>query len=278
MPEDILPTNEPAADVTPAPDVTPDEGVTPDVTPTENKAWYENLGVEIPDDNRGLFDKYKTAEDFVKGYSELNKAFSQKKGIQPLSEESTAEQIKEYREAMGIPEEPDAYSWEKPEDFNLDDERFTDWKKTMHEANLTDAQAKVLFEKWHEDDKQFSEFVQAEQEKLATESKAALKQDWGKDFDNRIVAAAEVAKKFNLVDSLKKGGIINDQNIIRLLDAVAQNMKEGRIPDAQNNAAAINEEYEKVATDPDRLDPSKPRYSELNKRFRELVEQRTRSK
>lgn len=139
--------------------------------------------------------RYKSADAIAKSYREAyNKA---KNGAKPveLTDKSTPEEVKAYREAMGIPEDPAAYPGEFREDFTpneADKAILGDFKAAMHGKNVPPAAASAALE-WYQDfaTAQAQE-LNANLAKVAKETQTALRSEWGGEYDGNIGAAQQI--------------------------------------------------------------------------------------
>ena len=98
-------------------------------------------------------DKFKTPQEAIIAYKELQTQFSKTRPAPELAKDATAEQIKEYREQVGIPE-----SWDKY-DTNLengvvinefDKPIVEDFLKKAHDKNLKPSEVKNALQAYFE--------------------------------------------------------------------------------------------------------------------------------
>lgn len=140
--------------------------------------------------------RYKSIDAISRGFREAyNTAKNGGPKLPALSDKSTPEEVKAYREAMGIPEDPTAY----PGDFRkgyqateADQAILGDFKAAMHARNVPPAAASAALE-WYQD------FATAQQQeldgnlaKVAKETQAALRNEWGGEYDGNIGAAQQL--------------------------------------------------------------------------------------
>lgn len=136
--------------------------------------------------------RYKSVDAISRGFREsYNAAKSGKKSIQ-LTEKSSPEEVKAYREANGIPDDPTAYPGDFREGFTpseADKAILGDFKSAMHEKNVPPAAAKAALE-WYED------FAVTQKQQLdgnlakkAKETQTLLRNEWGGEYDGNLDAA-----------------------------------------------------------------------------------------
>jgi hypothetical protein len=104
-----------------------------------------------------------------------------------LGKNATPEQIKEYREAMGIPETPDKYDLGK--DIKIDGinpELLGEMLKEAHDTNQTPAQVQATLKAWTK----ISQSVREQQFELDVNtqktSEDALRTEWGPEYRRNI--------------------------------------------------------------------------------------------
>ncbi|WP_234843748.1 hypothetical protein [Sinorhizobium meliloti] len=140
--------------------------------------------------------RYKSIDAISRGFREAyNTAKNGGPKLSALSEKSTPEEVKAYREAMGIPEDPTAYPGDFREGYQAteaDKAILGDFKAAMHARNVPPAAASAALE-WYQD------FATAQQQeldgnlaKVAKETQAALRNEWGGEYDGNIGAAQQL--------------------------------------------------------------------------------------
>lgn len=112
-----------------------------------------------------------------------------------LSEKASAEEVKAYREAMGIPEEAKDYPVSFSDDYaatEQDKAILDSFKAYLHQANADPRAAKAALG-WYQD------FAKAQQQelsgnlaKVAKETQAALRTEWGGEYDGNLNAAQQL--------------------------------------------------------------------------------------
>lgn len=140
--------------------------------------------------------RYKSIDAISRGFREAyNTAKNGGPKLATLSDKSTPEEVKAYREAMGIPEDPNAYPGDFREGYQAteaDKAILGDFKQAMHARNVPPAAASAALE-WYQD------FATAQQQeldgnlaKVAKETQAALRNEWGGEYDGNIGAAQQL--------------------------------------------------------------------------------------
>lgn len=140
-------------------------------------------------------ERYKSVDAISKAFKEARNAAKNAGKPLALSDKATPEEVKAYREAMGIPEEAKDYPVSFREGYEASDQDkaiLESFKSYLHEKNADPRAGSAALE-WYQD------FAQAQQQelsanlaKVAKETQAALRNEWGGEYDGNIGAAAEL--------------------------------------------------------------------------------------
>lgn len=164
------------------------------------KYWGDDWKQKLAGDDEKLMknlDKYKTPNELAKGYLELQKRFSETRPIPQLAKDATPEQVKEYREKLGIPESPDKY------DIKLDgvvigdhDKPVVDaWLEKAHAANMTPAQVNQTLQSYFEVQNKIQSDLNQKAEAQNKEFEATLQKEWGVDYKNNLNLVSSYLQK-----------------------------------------------------------------------------------
>ncbi|PST27205.1 hypothetical protein C7U60_02665 [Mesorhizobium plurifarium] len=140
--------------------------------------------------------RYKSIDAISRAYREAyNTAKNGGAKLPALTDKSTPEEIKAYRDAHGIPEDPSAYPGDFRQDFRATDTDkaiLGEFKTAMHARNVPPAAAAAALD-WYQD------FATAQQQELdgnlarvAKETQSALRNEWGGEYDGNIGAAQQL--------------------------------------------------------------------------------------
>ncbi|WP_370126225.1 hypothetical protein [Sinorhizobium fredii] len=140
--------------------------------------------------------RYKSIDAISRGFREAyNTAKNGGQKLPVLSEKSTPEEVKAYREANGIPEDATAYPGDFRQDYKAteaDKAILGGFKTAMHARNVPPAAAAAALD-WYQD------FATAQQQeldgnlaKVAKETQSALRNEWGGEYDGNIGAAQQL--------------------------------------------------------------------------------------
>ncbi|MFN7089978.1 MAG: hypothetical protein ACK4P4_05450 [Allorhizobium sp.] len=139
--------------------------------------------------------RYKSVDAISKGFREAYNAAKNGKKVPALTDKSTPEEVKAYREANGIPDDPTQYPGDFREGFTASEQDTAilgSFKEAMHSKNVPPAAASAALE-WYQD------FAVAQQQELsanlaktAKETQTALRNEWGGEYDGYINAAQQL--------------------------------------------------------------------------------------
>ncbi len=240
MPDDIAPPTllgEPASAPPPAP---PAGGDAPPPAPPTNppaqwvgedgkftEGWADRLPPEYAD-YKLTAARHQSLPDLVKAYHNARQEIS-KKGIIPINEKSTPEQIAEYRKATGVPETPEGYGL-KPENLpeGMEWSAATEKKfaEIAHQHNIPAPAMKALAAAQVAIDQQrMSEAINMAKENLEA-GRNALRDEWKGEYAGNIALAERAAKTVGL-DVNSPG--LTDPNVVKALARMANMMSEDKL-------------------------------------------------
>ena len=209
---------------------------------TEN--WAEKLGDDFTDDVATL-----SHYDSVQKLAKFGMDSKRKLGHDPATlvkipdesagEEVFAEQQTAFNKAGGRPDTADEYKYELSSELkvklgDLEDDRMAKIRKFAHEdLGISQAKFKKLLDFYHND---LSEGIDAagvineERQAEAIEaSTAELKKEWKTGFEDRVLRANAVLRKFGGADAVASLGAENNPLMVRFLDSIASVLSESSI-------------------------------------------------
>jgi hypothetical protein len=153
---------------------------------------------------RATYEKYDTIEALLGGTGNLA-SLAGKKGLQPLpegaDEKTTAEFHETLKSVLKIPETPEAYGIQKPDEVpdELWDEEFAkEAQAKFHELNIPPAAAKALVELDTQRAMKIHEQIGLQQAELVNKEKGKLHDAFGGEFDRKMMLAKQTAQKLGL--------------------------------------------------------------------------------
>ncbi len=267
-------------------------GILPkEVAPVETSqpVWSEKWREEMASgDEKALkeLQKHKSPADAIKAYRELQKEFSRTRPLPQLAKDATPEQVKEYREAAGIPESWEKYDIQLDKGLTIgeaDKPAVNEYLKEFHNANLKPEEVKkvlqIHFEHQNKIAAEAMKIVEAHEQQTAT----TLRQELGVKYDESLNKAASFLQESlgsesyeRLRQAVAPDGtlLINDPKLLKhFIDAAGNKYGNATPPPTVGHnlasQAAKKAELEKIAaTNPklwyDSLD-LRTEYSELTK-------------
>jgi hypothetical protein len=194
--------------------------------------WYSSLSEDVrgAEGFEDFASKYGSLDEAVKGGFNASKQVGRAtEGMIKLPGENATDEERQafQREALGVPETPEGYEWQAPEGVDLDAlgieaDSLKEASAKLHEAGLSPSQYKAAMDLYANTRAQEQEMFSAHQAKLATETEAALKKEWGADYNDNIKLANDTAEKLGIAEMLKGYGIINEKPVIDLLHKFGQ--------------------------------------------------------
>lgn len=177
----------------------------------------------LPDDlrNSPSLAKFKDPADLAKSYLNLQTAIG-RKGVIPPKPDDPKEVHEAFRKALGVPDAPDGYKIERPQDIPEDiwDPEGAQWfAGVAHEAGLTPQQAQALATAFA---KRTAEQVAARTDPVALDMELA--REWGAQKDRNIELAKRAARQLahdmpEVLDALERK--VGGANLVKLFYRIA---------------------------------------------------------
>ena len=237
-----------------------DPGAAATLTPAGD--WRENLDPSIKD--HPALANLATPADVAKSYVNAQQLIG-KKGVplpgkesDPLDDTKNMEWNTVY-DTLGRPSDPKAYDLPVIEGApEVPDEVADSFKSAAHKLGLLPHQVAGLY-RWNQD--MATGHVQQSQESMVQglqESEAAMRQEYGKQFDSNIQNARGLINKFGgeeVSQALEQSGMGNNPHLIRMMVKIAGQFSEDgniHLGEAQPNILSPKEakdEIDKVMAD-----------------------------
>jgi hypothetical protein len=247
------PAPSPTPDPAPAPAPSPDPAPTPDPAPAPGPAPTDwRAGITNPDAR-------KMADDSTDINHLAERALTMRQklanAIIPPGKDAKPEEIAAYRQKIGVPETPDGYTWQDPEGYTpteTDKAMRGTMAKAFHDANISAEAAKALTATYREMITAQAQAIKDADAKYAQESDAALKTEWGADYEKNKTYAGRAAKEIfgdqfddarNIED--KNGKFVLDNPImLKALAKIGREMGEDRLGSviSDSDRSSINDQ------------------------------------
>lgn len=181
--------------------------------------------------------RYATLKDAIKAGVEAQNKIGSIKAIQPITKESTPEEIAAYREAHGIPESPDKYEIKLPDGMVLGEEdkpMVDEFLKLAHENNIPAPVANALIAQQLAAREQLIEQQEAKDSQDLIDARKTLTSNdvWGSEAKlninliNNMLDGAQPGLKEQLMGArLANGKLLgNDPDALLWLASVARDL------------------------------------------------------
>ncbi len=177
---------------------------------------------------------FKTADDLAKAYVNLEAKLGADKVTLPKKSPEGARDFSTWEgwDALGRPKEATGYEIKAPEgrEFSDQDKAFHDaMRPHLHKAGITQAQLDALAPGWSEVMAGFAAERESAVSKQVDETEAALKKEWGAQFQTRMNDANLAAEKLggqDLVAALDELGMGRSAPVLKAMAKVGAMLRE----------------------------------------------------
>ena len=179
----------------------------PPKDPPSSEDWRDLVATGAPEESRKKFraslDKLSSPADIGRELLTLRKGINEKpSGIKPLTENSTDEEKVAYAKALGWPGDTEGYGYKRPDHLDKTlpvevlEQTEKRWLEFANEARLPKEVANATLDFYYKEleGEAASRAKRADEDAAKTE--AALKQEYGKDYEENINYAKAYAMAF----------------------------------------------------------------------------------
>ena len=217
------------SDSTPPETKTDNKGTTAEGSEKQTKEGAESYPAwtqQLPEDLRNDADfmkqmgKFQKIGELSKAYSELEKKLGNSI-VQP-GENASNEEIAAFYERLGKPKTADGYSFSK-------DENAKTFLELAFNNNLTESQAKTMWESLKTIGQETVQQQQINLQKQAKETTDALRKEYGKDFNSAINYLQKGVLAYGgkeLGEKLKQSGLLADKSIVDMFIKLGKQTSE----------------------------------------------------
>ena len=233
--------------------------------------WYGDVSADTIGDIET--NKWSGVEDVVKGYNDLKAQGSDFK----VPDGSNADEMNDFYDKLGRPETPDDYGF----DIGTHDQEssYNAFRESAHKHGLTEAQAEGLYKDGDTLAKKYQSEVEANTKEQNEKTIGELKQEWGRDYDNRMEDARAAFKDMGLEEDVAEevGKLLGVGNTVKLFDALANGSKEDQFLSdggaTGSTKQATKDEIYEIMHKPEYLDDTKNKllYNRVTKLYEKLA-------
>lgn len=239
---------------------------TPDA-PVDKEDWRDRLVSEVDESQRKKYrknlDKFASEAAYGKSYLEMLKKFEGR--VEVPGEDADDEALDEFWRAVGAEKDPAKYTFERPEllaafieDGDISEEVIAESEKEIAEfaaaSRIPVKTAQAMYAKYLEVNIARRNAMNERANEVRDETQAALKEEYGKDFEANLGLAKDLLKSYAGDDSdimakrLEDGTMIGDiPEIVRcVVDAARNSVGEQRLAEASMDDGARSSVQEQI--------------------------------
>lgn len=184
---------------------------------TENPKWMAQLDKESLEDADLVkqLGKFQKLGDLAKSYANLEKKLGNSVNIP--GENATAEELRAFYSKLGVPVNADGYS--------IKDEKAGAFREIAFNNNLTDSQAKAIYEGLAQMGQRAVEASQEQMAKLAAESDRQLHEEWGQEYQKNLEFLKRGVAAYggnSLGAKLKASGLLFDADVVKMFVSIGK--------------------------------------------------------
>lgn len=201
----------------------------------KHPAWMAQLG-NIEADKAEKLSKFEKIGDLAKNYLELEGKLGN--SLVKPGEGASAEEVEAFYRALGKPESADKYT--------IEGENTDLFRKMAYDNNLTDEQAKAVFQSLKEVGQDFVEQQKTAFVQQAKETQAVLQKEYGKEYDTKIVMLKRGIAAYGgpqMGAKLQAAGLLGDYDIVKMFINLGEMSAEAGSP---GNGKAKAEGYKSI--------------------------------
>jgi hypothetical protein len=203
---------------------------------------------------------FKTPNDVVKSYVEVQKLIGPEKIIMPSKDADPKEWNERVFDRLGRPKDPKDYllptDLQIPKELPISEKLIDGFRKVAHESGVLPKQFQTMY-KWfmNEQIAQYNDLITTRKQ-TADQSRTALRTEWGAAFDQNLGIAEKVLQTYgdqNVIKYVKDNGLSDDTNFVKFLHNIGKNFSEdqltGKPPSLTMSPEEAKEEIRKIESD-----------------------------
>lgn len=183
----------------------------------ENPKWMSQLDGDSLKDEALVkqLSKFQKLGDLAKGYANLEKKLGNSVNIP--GEDATAEETKAFYAKLGVPESAEGYS--------IKDEKAGTFRELAFSNNLTDRQAKALYEGLAQIGAETAKQTALQIQEMAANTDKALKSEWGQEYSKNLEYLKRGIAAYggnSLGAKLKASGLLYDADVVKMFASLGR--------------------------------------------------------
>ena len=195
----------------------------------QGRGWLAGMPADLRDN--AAFQSMQKVGDLGRAYLEAQAKLD--RAIVPPGDSARDDEIKAFRDKLGVPDNPEGYTFD-----NAGDEAFADaFRKTAHEVGLSPAQAQKVYADLMKASTEVVQRMQHEATQKRKEATEGLKSEWGDQYDTNDAAARRFAalNGGDFTEALTEHGLIDDPRVLRGLYRFANMISEDRLVEGRGH-------------------------------------------
>ncbi len=242
-------------------------------------------------ENADTLKRFKDVKSLANSYMDVRKKVGRNPDtLVEIPSDTSSDEVKAaWRKAGGVPETVEDYKYEYSDEFrtvlgDMDENKMTAIREFAHkELELSPAKFQKLLDFYHKtvvSDISTADISFTEQQKEAQEkSTAELKKLWLGDYDNKVLRANAILRKYGGEEAVASLNAQNSPLMAQFLEKIAESMSETQLKgltgpasstsgDLKTRIADVREQMDKIVAD-------NPVNFKINAKYKELVERKT---
>lgn len=154
--------------------------------------------------------------------------------VQMPGEDATDDDIAEFYNKLGRPEEASAYelNYDEESPAKIQGEFVDQYKEWAHEAGLTPKQAQVLMDKYSGWAEGIVEQSNKDYNEVRDQNEKVLQDEFGGEYDNKVALAGRAAKELGgdeFMDLMEETGLGNDPRVVKTFAKIGEMLSEDEL-------------------------------------------------
>lgn len=254
-----------------SPDSQPRSG---DSSPGSSGQSASDWKVHIPEPLRGekTWEKYKDIGGALQSLHHLEKKIGS--SVNLPTEKSTPEEAAAFYEKLGVPKEAKGYTYNEPklpDGVAWDKDGLGKFTEVAHKLHMTPGQVQGVLDYYGE--ALGSKFQGAAA--VRSETETALKQEWGRSYDDRLGEARSALQAYDgkgeFKALLKDSGLDNDPRTLRFLQSIGAETNEHAHVNGERQESMTKEEAQRKIREIETANVEHPLYNKKDPKHKDAV-------